>query len=124
MSNPAEIFRSLDSNGDWQFGNGLGSYAKQERAVVLDVQTALQTFLGDAFWQATFGIDWFNLLGSRGTQAAIVAACRAMIATRWGVTGILTAAAALDRATRSLTLQFTISTVYSASASGTAQITV
>ena len=118
------IFRALDQNGDWAFGNGPGSYATGVAAVALNVKTALQTFLGDAFWNATFGIDWFNLLGMRGTQDAIVAQCRAVIAACEGVTGIVSVQSQLDRVKRTLTLQFTISTVYSANASGTAQITV
>lgn len=123
-TNPARIFRGLNSSHDWEGGQGSSSYATAQTAILLDVQTALMTFLGDAFWNATFGIDWFNLLGNKNTEDAIVAQCRSMIASRQGVTGINTVAAVLNRQTRRLFLEFNISTVYSANAVGSAQITV
>lgn len=118
------IFRGLDQNRDWCFGQGLSSYATGSAAVLLNVQTAVQTFLGDAFWAANFGIDWLNLLGTKGTQDAIIAQTRAVIANCEGVTAINSVTSSLDRQTRTLSLQFNISTVYSANAAGTAQITV
>jgi len=124
MSAPSMIFRGLDQNRDWCFGQGLSSYATGSAAVLLNVQTAVQTFLGDAFWAADFGIDWLNLLGTKGTQDAIVARTRSVIAACEGVTAINSATSSLNRTTRTLSLQFNISTVYSENTSGTAQITI
>ena len=76
------IFRGLDPvTRDWVFGQGLSSYATGSAAVLLNVQTAVQTVLGDAFWAANFGIDWLTLLGTKGTQDAIIAATRSTFST-------------------------------------------
>lgn len=122
--NPPMIFRGLDSSGDWQFGQGYGSYAHGQSAVLLNVKTALLTFLADAFWNATFGIDWINLLGTKGTQNAILASVRQMIAQCEGVTGISAVSFSANTQTRRMTIQATVSTVYSQSGSVSAQITI
>lgn len=119
------IFRGLQAGTlDWEFGNGLGSYAAGRSAIALNVQTALQTFLGDAFWAATFGVDWLNLLGQRGSENAILAQTRAIIANCQGVTAINSVAYALNTKTRTLSLQYNISTIFSTNTAGMAQITI
>lgn len=121
---PAMIFRGLDSNGDWNFGNGLGSYAMGEAAVLLNVKTAIMLFLGDAFWDASKGIDWLNLLGTKGTQNAILAAVRSTIVGCDGVTGITSLSSSVNDVTRTMSISATISTIYSQSAAVSAQITI
>jgi|GEM_PF-1790697 hypothetical protein len=119
------IFRGLDpTTEDWTFGQGISSYVGGSAAVALNVKTALQTFLGDAFWAATFGVDWINLLGNRNTLNAILAQTRAVIAGAEGVTAILSVSSNLDRATRTLTLQYSYADVYSPNVSGSANVTI
>ena len=124
MSAPS-IFRGIDpTTGDWQFGQGLSSYVTGSAAIALNVETALKTFFGDAFWAATFGIDWINLLGNLNTENAILAQTRSTIAGVEGVTGITAASSSLNRATRTLTLQYTYSDVYSSNVSGQVDLTI
>jgi hypothetical protein len=124
------IFRGLTASsatsdgGDWEFGQGISSYTTGSAAVALNVKTALQTFLGDAFWDATFGIDWINLLGHPGTLNAILAQTRAMIAGAEGVTSIVSVNSNVNRQTRTLFIQYTYTDVYAKNVSGVAQITV
>lgn len=124
MSNPATIFRALDSSGDWEAGQGLGSYASGEAAIDLDIETALLMFKGDAFWAADEGVDWINLLGNKGTEPAIDLAVRQTIASRDGVTAVTSVDSQLDRPTRKLSIQARTSTIYSQSAAITAQVTI
>jgi hypothetical protein len=118
------IFRGLTSSGDWNFGQGVASYTTGSAAVALNVKTALQTFLGDAFWAATFGVDWINLLGNLNTLNAILAQTRSIIAGAEGVTSIVSVSSNLNRATRTLSLQYTYTDVYATTVAGTAQITL
>lgn len=124
MSAPAMIFRSVTPSNDWDFGQGISSYLTGSAAVALNVKTALQTFLGDAFWSATFGVDWINLLGTPGTLNAILAQTRAIIAGCEGVTSIVSVTSNLNRNARQLTLEYSYTDVYARNTSDSAQITV
>lgn len=118
------IFRGLTPANDWAFGQGIASYVTGSAAVALNVKTALLTFYGDAFWAATFGVDWLNLLGNRNTQNAILAQTRAVIAGAEGVTKILSVSANFNRGSRTLFLQYRYADVYSPSVSGSVPIGV
>lgn len=118
------IFRGLDANADWQFGQGINSYTTGNAAIALNIKTALRTFYGDAFWNGQFGIDWIHLLGTPGTQNAILAQTRAIIAQCKGVTGITSVNTSFNAIKRTLTLNYTVSTVYSVNVPGSAQILV
>lgn len=112
-------FRGLDSSGDWQFGAGLQSYLTEEDAIAADIKTALKVFLGEVFFDLNFGIDWWNLIGGRGTaEQNIILQCRQMISSRDGVTRINRVDAALNRTSRRLTVSFNIDTVFSRNLTG------
>ena len=89
MSAP-QTFRSLDATGDWVFGGGRSSYATGNTAIQMDIQTALQIFMGECFWDTSFGVDWWNLLGGKNpsAQASIVLQVRTVILGIVGVTQI------------------------------------
>lgn len=114
------IFRALDANGDWQYGQGIQSFLTAENAIALNIQTALYCFLNDAFWAMDFGVDWWNLLGAKGANAQqnIILQTRAIIANCYGVVKINSVFASLDSATRKLRLSYNIDTNYSQSQSG------
>lgn len=115
------IFRSLDSLGDWTFGQGVQNYLRDEDAIELNVKTRLKSFLGDCFWATEFGVDWWELLGTMNpkAQAAVVLATRLMIAESYGVVRINSVTAATDRTTRRLTVTYNVDTIYSRSVVGT-----
>lgn len=98
---------------DWTWGQGRQNYLTGEAEINQDIATALRVFLGECFFDTTFGVDWWNLLGGKGTAAAIVLQCRKVIAARSGVTKINRVDASVDSRTRSLRVSYNVSTVYS-----------
>jgi len=114
----------ISSSGDWLFGQGLASYATGNNAIALNIQTALNTFLNDAFWYTNFGIDWINLLGNKNTENAILAQTRNIISNCYGVISINSVSANLNNTTRQLTLTYNISTIYSSSVSSATTISI
>lgn len=116
------IFRALDVSGDWTFGQGRQNYLTDEPAIELNVATRLKSFLGDAFWQTDFGIDWWNLIGSKNpnAQAGIILACRATIADSYGVVRINSVEAFTTR-DRKLRASYNIDTIFSRSVGGSVQ---
>lgn len=114
-------FRALDTNGDWTFGNGVQNYLVGVSAIAADISTALKVFLGECFFATTFGVDWWNLIGSKD-QLSIIVQCRQIIASRDGVVKINSVSAALDRTTRQLSVTFNIDTIYSRNSTSTVAV--
>lgn len=112
------IFRALDANGDWTFGNGVQNYLTAEDAINADIRTGLRTFLNECFFALNFGVDWWNLLGSKNQQG-ILLQCRSMIVSRYGVTRINAVNVTLDRTTRKMSLSYNVDTIYSRGVSST-----
>jgi hypothetical protein len=114
MSTPM-VIRANDENGDWLWGNGLSDILQGQPAVAQNVQTSLLCFQNDCFWNMTFGVDWFNLLGIFNPQAetGILLQCREIIINSWGVTAINAIDAVLNSSTRAISLLYNLSSVYS-----------
>jgi hypothetical protein len=106
--------RALDTDGDWVFGQGKGSYLVGVEAIIQDIDTALHIFLGECFWNMNFGVDWFNLIGAKAplAQQNIILQCRQMISTRQGVTNINRVDVTFTDYRRSLSIVYDISTIY------------
>lgn len=106
--------RALDSNGDWVFGQGRSSYLVGVRALIQDIDTALHIFMGEAFWNTTFGVDWFNLIGGKAPQVQqnIILQCRQIISSRVGVTKINSVTVTFTNYRRTLSIAYDISTVF------------
>lgn len=121
---PPQLFRSLNSAGDWNFGFGLASYLTEQAAIVADIQTALQTFWNDAFWETTFGVDWINLLGTTNSQNMILLQTRSIILSRAGVVAINAVSSNFNPQTRVLVLTYNITTIYSQNAVNSVNIPV
>jgi len=105
------IFRAVDSNGDWTFGQGLSNYLTNEQAINANIATAIKSFYNDAFWNTTFGIDWINLLGTKNTQATIQLQTTNLLANAYGVVKVNSVSTNLTG--RFLTLTYNINTIYS-----------
>ena len=105
------IIRSLDSTHDWQFGKGKQSYEVKAPAIAENIQTRLLSFVNDCFFDRNAGVDWFRLLGDKGTKDEITLSCRAIILQSFGVVRVNSLSAALD-ANRHLTLSYNIDTIY------------
>ena len=106
------IVKSLDSNGDWTFGSSLNNYLRNQKAVVQNVNTRLQEFLGDCFFNTGAGINWLNLLGGKNQTAISLAVTNTILSTDQ-VIGLQQLNINLNDATRSLFIEYTVQTSYS-----------
>lgn len=117
--------RAIDVvTGDWTFGQGRQNYLTGAAEINQDIATALKVFLGECFFDTSFGVDWFNLIGGRAQAAqAIILQCRTVISKRSGVTKINSVTASLDAHTRRLSISYNVSTVYSLQTVNTVTVT-
>lgn len=104
-------FRQLDSIGDWQFGQGLQSYATNNNAIALDIKTSLLSFYKDCWFDPTAGVDWLRLMGMPGTQSEIQLNVRGIILQTYGVTQVNSIN--VIQQGRSLTISYNINTIFS-----------
>lgn len=104
--------RNLDGSRDWSFGGGLASYATDNAAIAVNIETRLKSWVGNCFFDTAMGIDWSNLMG-KGKQQDLLAALRALILQSYGVVQLSTLAANFNPATRNLTVTYTIDTIFS-----------
>lgn len=106
------IARGLDSNGDWLFGKGTNDYVSGNAEVAQDIQTRLSSFVGDCFFDASSGVDWFNLLGSKN-QIALNLAVAAVILNTPNVIGIKQLYVNYTPGTRNISMQYRVTTTFS-----------
>lgn len=52
--------RANDANNDWIYGIAANAYKTNDLAVQQDIETKLQEWVGDCFFNLTAGIDWIN----------------------------------------------------------------
>lgn len=107
-------FRSLDLNGDWNYGRGISSYASGDAAIELDIATSLRSWVGNCFFDLETGVDYLNLLAP-GTKDNLNSAIQGVILGIDGVVGINTYESQFDPVTRKLSVQVSIQTIYSQS---------
>ncbi len=107
------IFRQLDENGDWTFGAGLSNFAIQDNAIGLNIQTRLNSWVGDCFFDMPAGIDWINRLGSKNQRFLLEQEIKRVILQSYGVTSIINFQSELIE--RSFGILYNISTIYSPS---------
>ena len=106
------IVRALDSNGDWIYGTGVNAYVSGNNAVAQDIQTRLQSFLSDCFFDTGAGIAWFQLLGQKN-ETALNLAVAAVILNTSNVTGGLQLSVVYNSVTRNVTITYQVQTSYS-----------
>lgn len=104
------IFRNIDSNNDWTFGKGIQSFARTEKAINLNIQTILQTYLTECFFDTELGVPWFNALGSKDKDIILLETKRA-IAEAFGVTEVIEIYFNVDQ-DRQATVEYEIKTIY------------
>lgn len=54
------IIRANTSDNDWIYGLGANAYKKNNEAIGQNIQTKIQEWQGDCFFNLTAGIDWIN----------------------------------------------------------------
>jgi hypothetical protein len=106
-------FRSLDKNGDWNFGKGLQDFATEDAAIALNVKTRLLSWVGDCFFDLPAGIDWWNRLGSKNQRDLLELDLRRVIMQSKDVTGIVKFTTTVEG--RNFSAQYEITTIYSKS---------
>ena len=106
------IVRALDRTHEWLFGKGKNDYVTGNQAVAQNINTRLQSFVGDCFFDLNAGIDRFNLMSNKN-QVAITLAVSAVILNTPNVTSLLALSISLNDATRKLTSTYQVQTFYS-----------
>lgn len=114
------IFRNLDENGDWTFGQGRGNYVDQNTAIGLNIKTRIYSWVGDCFFDENAGIDWNNRLGNKNQRALLELDLRRLILQSENVTGINSFDTMVTN--RAFTANFSISTIYSKSYQDTLEL--
>lgn len=109
-------FRNLSGAGDWVFGSGKNSYVTENQEIGLNIQTRVLSFLGDCFFAAEEGIDWFNLL-EMGKQEQLENSVQETIKNTPGVTAINSVDVVMG-ANRKITITYDVQTIYSESYTG------
>lgn len=109
---------ALDSNGDWTFGSGLNNYVSGNDAVAELIDTRLLCFLGDCFFDAGAGINWFGYLGGKDQLSLNLAVSACILNTQdsFGnqvVTGLQQLSINLNHNTRALSISYVVSTLFS-----------
>ena len=107
-------FRGLDANADWMVGQGLGSYAKDEAALALDIATRIRSRRGGCFFAPGDGIDYTNLL-EKGREKDFIAEMSDEIMQTNGVVKINSISTKLDPRTRAMSMTYDVQTVYTRS---------
>ena len=104
--------RALNVSGDWLFGKGTNDYLQNQNAIAQNIQTRLNSFLGDCFFDLGAGIDWFTLLGSKN-QSQLLLNISSVITNTEGVTAVQQLSANLNPVNRNLVVSYQVATVYS-----------
>lgn len=104
------IVRSLDINGDVNFGKGKSDYLFNLGALVQVIATRLRSQLGDCFFAEQDGIDWFNLIGSK-RLADLKLAVTAVILETEGVQRLVDLTFSVD-VQRNLVIRYNALSVY------------
>ena len=112
------IHRALDADNDWKMGKGLQSFLYDNAAIAMNIQTRLQSYIGNCFWDIMAGIDWTRLMSQKNTQRELELTIRARILESFGVVKINSMSVYLDRDARDFTIQFNIDTIFSSNYTG------
>ena len=101
----------LNSDGDWTFGRGRASYKKDSEQIRQSVVTRLRCFYGDWFLDVRDGIDWYALLGRKGTENQILREVEKRVLTTEGVRSI-EKLEVLPTANRVMTINLRFTTIF------------
>lgn len=105
------IIRQIDGTHDWTFGKGKNDYVTRNAAVIQNIDTRLNMYLGDCFFDLANGVDWFNLLGAKD-EAALTLAVSSVILNTQNVTGLQQVLVNLS-SERNLTVQYAVRSAFS-----------
>ena len=112
--------RQLSPTGDYTFGRGAGEFLVDTPAAVAQaVKTRLMLFEGEWFLDTTEGTPYYqSIFGKQQVPSSYDQAIKDRILGTPGVTQIVTYSSTLDAATRALSVEATINTLYGTATSG------
>jgi hypothetical protein len=108
------IVRKTGTNGAWTFGNGTSNYLSGIAQVAQNIDTRLNTFLGECFFATNVGLDWFTFFGTPGAsnQLAMNLAVTTTIRNTQDVVGLTQLSITVDAVSRTATIVYQVQTVY------------
>lgn len=106
------IIRANDENNDWIFGLGKNAYKANNDAIAQDIQTKVQEWIGDCFFNLTAGIDWLNRFAD-GNSERLEQEIRSLILKVDGVVNVNNLS--IDLTNRDFIASYDVQTVYTES---------
>ena len=107
------IFRAIDGTSDWTFGAGKANYASDERAIELNIQTRLKSWINDCYFDLDAGIDWLARL-DKNQKNNLVNDIKILLIQTYGVMKVYDDVVIVEnRQTRAIGLTYTIDTIFS-----------
>lgn len=105
--------RKVDANGDYVLtGTGNDYYIDNAQAVAQLIQDALQLFSGEWFLDTSVGMPWRTEVLGKYTAATYDTVIKEQILSTDGVQAITSYSSTYNPATRSLTVNVTVETIY------------
>lgn len=114
--------RALDSNHDWTFGAGRNNYVSNNLEVQQSLNTRLNSFLGDCFFDLAAGLNWQGFLSGKD-QLGLNLAVSAIILNTPYVQSVNQLYLTLTNF-RKITISYNVTTTYSATVASAIQVTI
>lgn len=106
-------YRKLSEDNDMMFGHGEADYYVDSAELVLQaILTRLRLLLGEWFLDTTDGTPWETAVLGKHSKEEYDYAIQERILNTYGVISLSSYSSRLNRETRSLTINFTASTMY------------
>lgn len=105
------IIRNVTNLNDWTFGKGIQNYKTNKDAILLNVKTRLQSWVGDCFYATAEGVDYNNYMDI-GTKDFLDSDIKRIILQSEGILKINSYVSTLDRDTREFEAQAEIVTIF------------
>ena len=122
------IVRALNSAHDWTFGKGQNNYLSGNAATVQLINTRLNSFLGDCFFDLGAGINWVNFIGSKNIVGLNLSIAAVILNTSDDqgnqLVQYINKLYVTLTSQRALSIAYNVQTVYSTSVSNTLTVTI
>ncbi len=109
------IIRANDNQSDWIYGLGANAYKTNNDAIGQDIQTKLQEWVGDCFFNLTAGVDWYNRFAD-GNSTKLEQEINSIILKVNNVVNVNNLF--IDLTNRNFIVSYDVQTVYSSSVIG------
>jgi len=103
--------RSLDINGDWNYGKGFSSLSQNSNAIKLNIITKLQEWKRDCFNGLNQGIDWASRVGSN-QETLLKSDIQSLVQSLFGIKDAFNYYANYNSETRNLYISFSYIDIY------------